>query len=83
VRAWLTGAGAAFSTRRSFARGADVVAQHAVWREAASGAIVGEAEVATRFRVRDGRVAELERFERLEDALRTAGLTAADALPES
>ena len=82
LRAWLASAGARFETRRRFARGpAVVVAQHGVWRDAASGTIVGEAAVATRFVVQAGRVAELERFDRLEDALGAAGLGVADEIP--
>jgi hypothetical protein len=50
---------------------------------AATGAVIGEADVATRFVVRDGRIAELERHDALGGALRAAGLTEADASPES
>jgi hypothetical protein len=57
-----------------------VVAQHGVWRDVATGAVVGEADVATRFVVRQGRVAELERYTDAEAALRAAALTIDDAL---
>jgi hypothetical protein len=57
-----------------------VVAQHGVWRDVATGAVVGEADVATRFVVRQGRVAELERYTDAEAALRAASLTVGDAL---
>lgn len=50
-----------------------MVAQRGVWRGAE-----GSAEVATRFRLADGLVAELERYDGLADALRAAGLTTAD-----
>jgi len=81
LRAWLGHAGATFLARATYARGgAVVVAQHGVWRDAATGAVKGEMDVATRFRVSGGRVAELARYEDLAQALREAGLTRADEL---
>jgi hypothetical protein len=58
-----------------------VVAQHAVWRAPETGEILGEADVASRFVVAGGRVAEVERFDgpdALGAALARARLTAAD-----
>ena len=82
LRAWLAGAGATFETGRTFALGETVVvAQHAVWHDQGTGAVVGEADVATRFVVHDGRVAQLERHDALADALRAGGLTGADKAP--
>jgi limonene-1,2-epoxide hydrolase len=82
LRAWLGHAGATFATRATFARGdAVVVAQHGVWRDAQMGAVVGEAEVATRFRVEAGHIAELERYDDLASALRAAGLAETDEVP--
>lgn len=84
LRDWLARAGAQFFARRVFAReGAVVVAQRGVWRDEASGSIVGDREVATAFRVADGVVTRLARHERLELALDDAGLGLADevALP--
>jgi ketosteroid isomerase-like protein len=79
LRAWLGHAGATFSTRAVYARGDRVVvAQHGVWRDAATGGVTGEREVATRFRVEGGRVAELERYDDLAAALRAAGLSEED-----
>lgn len=84
LQAWLTHAGAVFATRAVYAGGdAVVVAQRGVWRDPASGATRGEAEVATRFRVADGLVAELQRYEELGAALRDAGLSAADVTPHT
>lgn len=81
LRAWLGHAGATFATRATFARGDDVVvAQHGVWRDEA-GAIKGEAQVATRFRVEAGHIGELERYDDLAVALRAAGLSEADEVP--
>lgn len=81
LRAWLAHAGATFSSRATFARAdAVVVAQHGVWRSAETGDVVGEAEVATRFRVEDGHVAELERYDDLDAALAAAGVNPADAV---
>lgn len=82
LRAWLGHAGATFATRAVYAGGeAVVVAQRGVWRDAVSGAVRGEADVATRFRVVDGQVAEMQRYDDLAAALRDAGLTAAAARP--
>lgn len=79
LRAWLGHAGATFATRAVYARdGRVVVAQHGVWRDAATGAVVGEMEVTSRFLVEDGRVAELERYDELAAALRAAGLSEED-----
>ena len=82
LRAWMGHAGATFATRASYARGdVVVVAQHGVWRDLATAAVVGEADVATRFVVRDGQVAELERYGDLATALGAAALSVDDAQP--
>jgi hypothetical protein len=79
LRRWLARAGLTMENRSWFARGgAVVVAQWGVWRSPESGEIVGEAEVASRFRVSGGRVAEYERFDDLAAALARAGLGGAD-----
>jgi hypothetical protein len=76
LRTWLANAGATFETRAVYAGGdAVVVAQRGVWRDGASGKIVGEAEVATRFRVTEGLVSEIQRYDDLTVALRDAGLS--------
>jgi ketosteroid isomerase-like protein len=83
LRAWLGHAGATFETRETFAAGDRVVvAQHGVWRDVETGEIRGEADVATRFRVVDGCVAEMERYDELRVALQGAGLTDADRRPD-
>jgi ketosteroid isomerase-like protein len=83
LRAWMGHAGAAFQTRETFAAGENVVvAQHGVWRDVETGEIGGEANVATRFRIADGSVAELERYDALPAALQAAGLTDADVRPD-
>ncbi len=82
LRAWMGHAGATFQMCETYAAGdAVVVAQHGVWRDVETGEIRGEADVATRFRVSDGRVAEMERYDDLAAALQAAGLTKADRLP--
>ncbi|MDF1505824.1 nuclear transport factor 2 family protein [Roseisolibacter sp. H3M3-2] len=81
LRAWIGHAGARFATHALYARGdAVVAAQRGTWRDPA-GATLGDADVATRFRVAEALVAELERHDALDDALRAAGLTTADAAP--
>ncbi len=80
LRAWLERAGLTLTTRRLYARGDSVVAeQRGVWRAQETGEIIGEADVATWFRVADGRVSFLARYDQLADALAAAGLTSADA----
>lgn len=80
LREWLNHAGATFETRAVFARdGAVVVAQHGVWRAAGSDTVTGSAVVATRFRVANGRVCEIQRYDEIDLALAEAGLSQADA----
>jgi ketosteroid isomerase-like protein len=82
LRAWMGHAGATFQTRETYAAGdAVVVAQHGIWRDMEIGGIRGEADVATRFRVADGRVVEMERYDEVAAALQAAGLTEADSRP--
>jgi ketosteroid isomerase-like protein len=82
LRAWMGHAGATFQTRETFAAGdAVVVAQRGVWRDPQTGDVAGEADVATRFRVAEGRVAEMQRYDELQAALHAAGLTEADRRP--
>jgi limonene-1,2-epoxide hydrolase len=82
LRAWMGHAGATFATRAAYARGdAVVIAQHGVWRDLATAAVVGEADVATRFVVRDAQVAELERYADLTAALVAAALSLEDGQP--
>lgn len=90
LRDWLARAGARLDTRSMFARDHRVVvAQHAVWRAPAGsgtpggdrGALLGEAEVASRFVVAAGRVVEVERHDgpgAFEAALAQADLTVDD-----
>lgn len=74
LRRWLAQAGASFHTLRVFADGDRVVvAQHATWRDE-DGSITGEAQVASRFRVVGGRVAQVERHSELANALTAASL---------
>lgn len=78
LRGWLGHAGATFQTRETFVAGdAVVVAQRGVWRDVETGEVRGEADVATRFRIDGGRVAEMERYDDLHAALHAAGLTEA------
>ena len=76
---WLGHAGASFVTQAIYAGGdAVVVAQRGIWRDAASGAVRGEADVATRFRVVAGQVSEIQRYDEVAGALRDAGLSSSD-----
>jgi hypothetical protein len=82
LREWLERANVRLETRRVFGQGERVVVeQHAIWRTE-SGAVKGDAAVATRFEVRDGVVVELERYDDLSKALAAAGLTDADVMSD-
>ncbi len=82
LRDWLARAGLTLETRRAFARGdAVVLTQRAVWRSAEAGGVAGEREVASRFRVSGGRVAQVARHDDLGAALREAGLGESDEVP--
>ena len=83
LRSWMGHAGATFETRETYGAGDSVVvAQHGVWRD--TGAVRGEADVATRFVIADGRVSEMQRYDDgLSSALRAAGLTQADRQPDA
>lgn len=76
---WLSNAGLRLETLRIFARGSNVVMlQHGVWRSPETGETTGEADLATRFLVGDGRVALLARYdgpESLDAALEEARLS--------
>src|SRR5579884_219942 len=57
LRDWLGRAGLRLATLRTFARGdAVVLAQHGIWRSAETGAVTGERDLATRFRIAGERV---------------------------
>jgi len=80
LRAWIARAGVTLTPQRTFASGDTVVvAQRGVWRSPETGE-TSEADVASVFRVRDGRVTYLARYDDLQTALAQAGIEApADA----
>jgi hypothetical protein len=81
LRDWMGRAGLSLTTLRAFARGDIVVlAQHGVWRSAETGAVIGEQDLASVFRVGGGRVVHFARYESLDEALGAAGLTDADTI---
>jgi hypothetical protein len=60
-------------------RGNDiVVAQHGVWRDVDTGEIKGESDLASSFRVANGRVIRFARFDDVASALAHAGLAEED-----
>jgi len=81
LRDWLERAGLTLATQRIFARDdLVVVAQHGVWRSAATGGVPSEADVASVFQVNNGRVVSYARYDTLDEALTNAGLTEADEI---
>lgn len=84
LREWLDRAGIQLITQHTFARDAVVVvAQRAVWRSPETGEVIGEADVASHFRVDGKHVAYYARYERLDEALEKAGLARSDAIESS
>ena len=82
LRDWLARAGLTLTTQRIFARAqVVVVAQQGVWRAIDTGAVVGEASLASLFRVEQGQVVAFARYDDLETALDAAQLTVNDELP--
>lgn len=72
---WLIRAGLTLDALRVFARGdAVVILQHGTWRSPDTGEVVGERQVASSFRVSDGQVVRVARFDTLDEALLDAGL---------
>lgn len=83
LRDWLARAGLTIETQRTFAReNVVVVAQHGVWRSVETGEVTGEADLASRFRVEQGRVVQFARYDRLDTALTEASLSEADERPQ-
>lgn len=81
LREWMGRAGLTLTSRRFFADGEAVVAaQHGVWRDADTGDIKGEADVASSFRVSNGKVIRYARFDDLASALADVGLTEANGI---
>ena len=70
--------------QRSFQNGeAVVVAEHGVWRNVDTNEFVGERDVATHFKAKDGRVSYLARYDGLVTALAKAGLSEADEIKKA
>lgn len=87
LREWLARAGLHLTTVRAFARDdrddVVVLAQRGVWRSVETGAVTGERDLASRFRVDGQQVAQFARYDSLDLALAEAGLQEADELPLS
>lgn len=76
---WLTQVGVSLDTQRCFASGHAVVhAQLAYWHDQQTGEVVSERPVSTHYRVQEGRVALVARYDELQEALTQAGLSEAD-----
>lgn len=76
LREWLDRAGLTLETIRTFARGSDVVlAQRGTWKTPGT-TTTSSADVASWFRIHEGRVAGYQRFDDLQAALDSAGLKA-------
>ena len=79
LRDWLARAGLRLTTLRTFSRGdAVVLFQHGVWHAADTQQVIGEVDVASRFRVQDAKVIQFARYDNLGEALAAAGLSEDD-----
>lgn len=79
LRDWLGRAGLRLMPQRVFIRDSVVVvAQRATWRDADTGRLVGEADVASCFRVANNQIVQYARYDSLDDALATGGLIYSD-----
>ena len=58
-----------------------MLAQHGTWQSSATGGVPSEADLASRFRVRDEQVIEFERYDDLASALTAAGMSEANEQP--
>jgi hypothetical protein len=84
LRDWLGRAGLGMKSQRLYAKGNTVVvAQHGVWRSVETGDLIGEADIASHFRVVGQQIAYYARYDSLADALHAANLTEADEHPIS
>lgn len=78
VLAWASRAGITLQPTAWYAAGDEmVVGQEARWRDAASGQLGEPFQIGTRFRLRAGLIAHIERHMELSEALAAAGLDAA------
>lgn len=82
LQQWLERAGLSMESQRLFARdNTVVVAQHGIWRDVAQGNVIGEADIASHFRVEGDVVRHYARYDTLAEALSAAELTEADEQP--
>lgn len=82
LREWIERAGLQLTTLRTFARDTAVVMeQRGEWRSPETGESLGEAIVATHFRVTERRVTHLARYDSLDTALAVADLQRTDEVP--
>jgi hypothetical protein len=75
LREWLGRAGLSLTPQRAFTRdNVVVVAQYATWRSVETGEVIGEAEVASCFRVAGQQVSQYARYDTLDQALEAGAL---------
>ncbi len=81
LREWLNRAGLRLETTHVFTRGdAVVLDQHGLWHSLETGAVIGERDLASRFRVDREKVVQFARYDSLAEALAGAGLSSADEI---
>lgn len=79
LREWLERADLTLTTLRAFARGNVItLAQHGVWRSIESGEVIGEADVASEFKVENQKVVRYARYDNLDEAFEKTGLNFSD-----
>lgn len=79
LREWVERSGIRLELRRLFGGDGTIVAEElAEWRSPDTGEVVNRQDLATIFRVVDGRVSSIDRRPTLDDALESAGLSESD-----
>lgn len=79
IRQWLERAVLTLTTLRIFVRGNVIVlAQCGVWRSVESGEVIGEADVASEFKLENQKVAKYARYDTLGEAFEKTGLDFSD-----
>ncbi len=79
LRDWLARAGLSLTTTRTFVRNdTAVLAQHGVWRSPENQEVVGEADVASEFHVKNQKVVKVARYDTLDEAFAKSELGHSD-----
>jgi ketosteroid isomerase-like protein len=84
LQEWNARSGLTLTTKRIFVRGDSVVAeQRGLWRSTETGAPLSEADMASRYKVTQGKIAQYQRYDSLDSAFKDADINESDeVLPD-